>query len=72
MGDQYLRRLLVIGMTSRVRRAKVHPERADPWLLSLLERKSVRLATVAMANKTARVVWAVLTSGEPYRQTQAA
>lgn len=72
MGDQYLRRLLVIGMTSRVRRAKVHPERADPWLLSLLERKSVRLATVAMANKTARVVWAVLTNGEPYRQTQAA
>ncbi|MFD0914783.1 transposase, partial [Pseudahrensia aquimaris] len=72
MGDQYLRHLLVIGMTSRVRRAKSHPDQTDPWLSSLLERKSVRLATVAMANKTARIVWAVLTNGEPYRETHIA
>ncbi|MFD0917311.1 transposase, partial [Pseudahrensia aquimaris] len=72
MGDQYLRHLLVIGMTSRVRRAKARPDQTDPWLTSLLERKSVRLATVAMANKTARIVWAVLTNGEPYRETRTA
>jgi len=67
MGDQYLRKLLVCGMTSRVRRAKARPEGVDPWLKSLLERKPVRLATVAMANKTARVIWAVLMRNEPYK-----
>ena len=43
-----------------------HPERASKWLTSLLERKPARVATVAMANKTARIVWAVLTRDEPY------
>jgi transposase len=71
MGDQYLRKLLVTGMTSRVRAAKAHPERADRWVAKLLERKPVRLATVAMANKTARIVWAVLTRNEPYRNQSA-
>ncbi|WP_424982476.1 IS110 family transposase [Maritalea sp. S77] len=68
MGNQYLRKLLVNGMASRVRAAKTKPERADPWMLSLLERKPVKLAAVAMANKTARIAWAVLTNGEPYRE----
>ncbi|MEM8635722.1 MAG: IS110 family transposase [Pseudomonadota bacterium] len=72
MGDQYLRKLLVTGMTSRVRAAKAHPERADRWVANLLERKPVRLATVAMANKTARIIWAVLTRNEPYRNLSAA
>ena len=54
MGDQYLRTPLVVGMTSRVRAAKSHPERADPWVAKLLERKPVRVATVAMANSEAR------------------
>ena len=66
MGDQYLRSLLVVGMTSLVRQARSHPERASKWLTSLLERKAARVATVAMANKTARIVWAVLTRNEPY------
>ena len=66
MGDQYLRSLLVVGMTSLVRQTKSHPERASKWLTSLLERKPARVATVAMANKTARIVWAVLTRNEPY------
>ena len=66
MGDQYLRSLLVVGMTSLVRQTKSHPERASKWLTSLLERKPARLATVAMANKTARIVWAVLTRNEPF------
>ncbi len=58
MGDRYLRRLLVAGMTTRVRAARARPDRVEPWLASLLERKPVRLATVAMANKAARIVWA--------------
>jgi transposase len=66
MGDQYLRSLLVVGMTSLVRQTKSHPERASKWLISLLERKPARLATVAMANKTAQIGWAVLTRNEPY------
>ena len=66
MGDQYLRSLLVVGMTSLVRQTRSHPERASKWLTSLLERKPARVATVAMANKTARIVWAVLTRDEPY------
>jgi transposase len=67
MGDRYIRRLLVTGMTSRLRQIKTHPERVDPWTQALLERKPVRLATVAMANKTARIIWAVLTKNEHYR-----
>lgn len=66
MGDQYLRSLLVVGMTSLVRQTRSHPERASKWLTSLLERKPARVATVAMANKTARIVWAILTHNTPY------
>ena len=66
MGDRYLRQLIVVGMTSRVRQVANHPDRADPWLAHLLQRKPTRLATVAMANKTARIMWAVLTRNEPY------
>jgi len=65
-GDQYLRSLLVVGMISLVQQTKSHPERASKWMISLLERKPARLATVAMANKTARIVWAVLTRNQPY------
>ena len=68
MGDQYLRRLLVVGMTSLVRRARVNPASVDPRISNLLARKPVRLATVAMANRTARVVWAVMARGETYRR----
>ena len=51
MGDQYLRQLLVVGATSLVRQVRSHPERANKWLASLLERKPARLASVAMATK---------------------
>ena len=67
MGDKYLRRLLVIGATALVRYAKSKPETAHPHLLNLLIRKPVRVATVAMANKMARIVWAVMTRGEVYQ-----
>ena len=68
MGDRYLRKLLVVGMTAVVRHAKSKPQSADPYLLALLQRKPVRLVTVALANKTARIVWAVMTRGEVYQQ----
>ena len=67
MGDKYLRKLLIVGMTSLVRRAKYNPKTVDPRLADLLARKPVRVATVAMANKTARIVWAVMARGEIYR-----
>jgi transposase len=67
MGDQYLRRLLVTGMTALVRRNKHHPSAADPRLSALLARKPVRLVTVAMANRAARAIWAIMVRGEVYR-----
>ena len=66
MGDRYLRRLLITGMTSRVRQVKRYPDRSDPWTDSILARKPTRLATVAMANKTARIIWAVLTRNKRF------
>ena len=47
-------------MTSLVRRAKYNPATIDPRLADLLARKPTRVATVAMANKTARVIWAII------------
>ena len=67
MGDKYLRKLLIVGMTSLVRGAKYNPKTVDPRLADLLARKPVRVATVAMANKTARIVWALMARGETYR-----
>jgi transposase len=67
MGDGYLRRLLVVGATSVVRRADGNTSATGAWVRSLLERKPARLATVAVANKTARIAWAVLARSETYR-----
>lgn len=67
MGDKYLRKLLVVGATSLVRRARQKPETMDPRFVALLARKPVRVATVAMANKMARIAWAVMTRGEVYK-----
>ncbi|MFL5122041.1 MAG: IS110 family transposase, partial [Microvirga sp.] len=67
MGDQYLRRLLVTGMTSLVRRNKHHPDSADPRINALLARKPLRLVTVAMANRAARAIWAIMVRGDVYR-----
>lgn len=72
MGDGYLRKLLVVGATSVVRRARTHDLAAAPWIRSLLERRPARLVTVAMANKTARIVWALLSRGDVYRPPVAA
>lgn len=66
-GDQTLRTLLVLGAFSVIRRARVAPERASPWLLALMERRPPLVAAVAFANKTARIIWAILTRGGAFR-----
>jgi transposase len=71
MGNGYLRRLLVVGATSVTRRAGTSDTRTGAWVRSLLERKPARVATVAIANKTARTAWALLARGETYRAAPA-
>ena len=56
MGDQYIRRLLVIGMMSRMRQIIQNPERHDPWVAGILARKPGKVAAVVMANKTNEVM----------------
>lgn len=65
-GDESLRCLLVLGATAVIQQAK--PGRTSPWLLQLLARKPKKLAAVALANKMARIIWAMLVSGEIYRR----
>jgi transposase len=71
-GDERLRQLLVLGATAVIQHARPGRPTATPWLLNLLGRKPRKLAAVAMANKTARIVWAMMTSGEAYRPAPAA
>jgi len=69
-GDESLRRLLVLGATAVIRQAK--RGRASAWLLGLLARKPKKLAAVALANKMARIIWAMMVSGETYRRPKEA
>src|SRR5690349_23572425 len=66
-GNSEIRRLLVLGATSMVHRAAQWNSAAGAWLRGVLERRPVRLATVALANKIARIAWAVMTRGETYQ-----
>jgi transposase len=66
-GNERLRQLLVVGAMSVIRFAKPGSKSASAWLLQLLERKPRKLAAVALANKMARILWAMMTSGEAYR-----
>jgi transposase len=65
-GDRYLRRILVVGAFAVLKQARAHPEKY-PWVTQLLARKPAKVAAVALANKTARIAWAVLTKKEVYR-----
>ena len=65
-GNERLRQLLVVGATAVIRHARPGGK-ASAWLLGLLERKPRKLAAVALANKMARIVWAMMTRGEAYR-----
>ena len=67
-GNERLRQLLVVGATAVIRFAKPGSKSASAWLLPLLERKPRKLAAVALANKMARIVWAMMARGEAYRR----
>jgi transposase len=66
-GNERLRQLLVLGAMAVIRHAKPGSKSASSWLLRLLERRPRKLAAVALANKMARVVWAMMARGEEWR-----
>jgi transposase len=70
-GDRYLRRILVGGAVSILRRAKLNPERY-PWVIRLLARRPFKVVAIALANKMARVAWALLAKGDTYRRPRLA
>jgi transposase len=69
-GDEELRSILVVGATAviqQVRRGRGH---SSPWLVELVKRKPPKLAAVALANKTARIAWKLMVSGEHYNRAR--
>jgi transposase len=68
-GDRYLRRILVVVAHAVLRRARQHPEKY-PWLTQLLVRRPFKVVAVALANKMARIAWALLAKGGTYRAPQ--
>jgi transposase len=71
-GDRYLRKLLVLGATSSLRRARHEQTPLAAWTRRLLQRQPARLVTVALANKMARIAWAVMANGATYQPQAAA
>jgi transposase len=69
-GNRYLRSLLVVGALSVIRRAKETGCRRRPWLAALLERRSTKVAAIALANKIARIAWAIMVRGTRYQEPQ--
>jgi len=70
-GNERIRQLLVLGATAVIRHAKPGSRLASAWLNQLLQRKPRKLAAVALANKMARMVWALMTHGTVYRPNTA-
>jgi len=71
-GDHSLRRLMVLGAANMARHTKAKPREARAWLLGVMARRPVKVAMVAQAAKNARIAWALLCSGESYREMAAA
>ena len=67
-GDRYLRSLFCAGALSVIRYAKIHGTKSRPWLAKLLERRPTKVAAIALANKIARMAWAMMAKGESYRE----
>jgi transposase len=68
-GNERLRQLLVVGAMAVIRHARPGRKTASPWLLALLERRPRKLAAVALANKMARILWAMMANGTAYRRS---
>jgi transposase len=65
-GDRYLRSLFVAGALAVIRYAKLHGTNHRPWLTTLLARRPTKVAAIALANKLARMAWALMARGERY------
>src|ERR1700686_3094187 len=70
-GDRYVRHILIVGAHSVLRRAQENPEKY-PWLTQLLARRPFKVVAVALANKMARMAWALLAHGGTYRAPELA
>ena len=70
-GDRYLRGLFVVGALAVIRYAKIHGTKHRPWLTALLARRPAKVAAIALANKIARMAWAMMAKGERYREPAA-
>jgi transposase len=67
-GDRYLRSLFVAGALSVIRYAKIHGTKHRPWLTALLMRRPTKVAAIALANKIARMAWAMMARGGRYKE----
>lgn len=56
----------MVGATAVVRQARLHPNKY-PWIANLLARKPAKLVAIAVANKTARIAWAIMSKGGTYQ-----
>lgn len=70
-GDEALRKTLVLGATALIQQIRKGRSKASPWLAALLKRKPPKLVAVALANKTARIAWKLMVSGERYDRQRA-